>query len=465
MFWVFFLFHRDFDAIFVFYKHYPEKQFNKRFLCDKIYKKRKPMDNFVVEGSKVLKGSISASGAKNAVLPIIAASIMVKGVSIIHNVPVLQDVKTMSKILEYLGAKIKLKDGTMEIDPQDINRYDAPYEFVKTMRASIALLGPMIARFGKARFSLPGGCVIGPRPIDLHIKGLQKLGVDIKIEDGYVVADAKDGLKGNYIFLGGSFGSSVLATANVMCAAVLAKGTTVIEFAACEPEISDLANFLVKMGAKIAGIGSPCLTINGVKQLKATQYRVIPDRIETGTFLLAGAITGGCVTVEKCQPLHLGAFLEKVSETGIEVNTGKNFITVKGGKNWKSTDIVTLPYPGFPTDLQAQMMAFLTLADGVSIITEKVFPERFIHAAELNRFGASISLDGSKAIVKGVKKLFGARVMASDLRASAALVLSGLAAEGTTYISRIYHLFRGYHRFEEKLISLGAEIRKEKDTI
>lgn len=423
------------------------------------------MERFVIEGGNVLKGSVVASGAKNAVLPVLAASIMAKGTTVIHNVPDLQDVKTMSKILQYLGAKVKFQKDTVEIDAQSINRFDAPYEFVKTMRASIALLGPMIARFGRARFSLPGGCVIGPRPIDLHIKGLQKLGVDIKIEDGYVVAEARNGLKGNYIFLGGSFGSSVLATANVLCAATLAKGTTVIEFAACEPEISDLANFLVRMGAKIAGIGSPCITVKGVKELKATQYRVIPDRIETGTFLIAGAITGGCVTVEKCQPLHLGAFLDKLAETGIGIQTGKNFITVNGRSRWESTDIVTLPYPGFPTDLQAQMMAFLTLASGVSVITEKVFPERFIHAGELNRFGASISLDGSKAIIKGVKKLFGAKVMASDLRASAALVLAGLAAEGTTYVSRIYHLFRGYQCFEEKLRSLGANIKKEKDTV
>lgn len=423
------------------------------------------MDRFVIEGGKTLKGSIPASGAKNAVLPILAASIMAKGTSIIHNVPDLQDVRTMIKILEYLGAKVNFNDGTIEINPSGIHRYDAPYEFVKTMRASIALLGPLIATAGKARFSLPGGCVIGPRPIDLHIKGLQRLGVEINVEDGYVVASVNDFLKGNYIFLGGAFGSSVLATANVMCAAATAKGTTIIEFAACEPEVCDLANFLVKMGAKITGIGSPFITINGVKSLKATEYTVIPDRIETGTFLIAGAITSGCVSVEKCQPFHLGAFLDKLNETGIEVKTGKNSITVKGKKGWNSVDIVTLPYPGFPTDLQAQMMAFLSLADGVSVITEKVFPERFIHAGELNRLGASISLDGSKAIVKGVKKLFGANVMASDLRASAALVLAGLAAEGTTYISRIYHLFRGYQNFEEKLKALGANIKKEKEPL
>ncbi|MCM8815757.1 MAG: UDP-N-acetylglucosamine 1-carboxyvinyltransferase, partial [Candidatus Omnitrophica bacterium] len=375
------------------------------------------------------------------------------------------DVKTMLKILQYLGAKASFKNGTIEVDPCGINKSDAPYEFVKTMRASISLLGPMIAKHGRAKFSLPGGCVIGPRPIDLHIKGLQKLGVDIRIEDGYVIAETKKNLNGSYIFLGGSFGSSVLATANVMCAATLAKGNTVIEFAACEPEICDLANFLVKMGARIYGIGSPCLVIKGVKSLHGTEHRVIPDRIETGTFLIAGAITRGCVAVERCQPLHLGAFLEKLSETGVEIRTGKNFIEVKGKQSWKSADVVTFAYPGFPTDLQAQMMAFLSLADGVSIITEKVFPERFIHAGELNRLGASISLDGSRAIVRGVKALFGARVMASDLRASAALVLAGLAAEGTTHISRIYHLYRGYHRFEKKLRALGADIKTEKDTL
>jgi len=422
------------------------------------------MEKFVIQGGKKLKGEITTSGAKNSVLPILAASIMSNKKSIIHNVPVLQDVKTMVKILEYLGAKVSFKNHTVEIDPSGINRYDAPYEFVKTMRASIALLGPMVARSGKAQFSLPGGCVIGPRPIDLHIKGLQRLGVDVKIEDGYIIANAKKGLKGNHIFLGGTFGSSVLATANVMCAAVFAKGTTIIEFAACEPEVSDLANFLVKMGAKITGIGSPCITIEGVKKLDGVEYSVIPDRIEAGTFVLAGAITGGNVCVKKCQPFHMGAFIERVTETGIPVETGKNFISIKGIREWKSVDVVTFAYPGFPTDLQAQMMAFLSLADGVGVITEKVFPERFIHAGELNRLGANIQLDGPRAIVRGVKKLLGARVMASDLRASAALVLAGLAAEGTTEVSRIYHLFRGYEDFEKKLNQLGADIKKEKDT-
>jgi len=421
------------------------------------------MEKFVIEGGRRLKGEVCISGAKNSVLPILAASIMGKGKSIIHNVPVLQDVETMIRILEYLGAKVIFNNHILEIDPSGINRYDAPYEFVKTMRASISLLGPIVATQSRAKFSLPGGCVIGPRPIDLHMKGLQRLGVDVKIEDGYVIAEIKNRLRGNHIFLGGLFGSSVLATANVMCAAVLAKGTTFIEFAACEPEVIDLANFLVQMGAKIKGIGSPCLTIEGVKKLNGTEYTVIPDRIEAGTFAIAGAITRGDVYIKDCRPFYMGAFIEKLKETGVSVKTGKNFIHIKAVPRWKASDIVTLAYPGFPTDLQAQMMAFLSLADGTSVITEKVFPERFIHAGELNRLGANIQIDGARAIIRGVKKLFGARVMASDLRASAALVLAGLSAEGITEILRIYHLSRGYENFEKKLNRIGANIKRTKD--
>ncbi len=423
------------------------------------------MDKFIIKGGEKLSGCVEVSGAKNAALPIISAAILGEGKTILHNIPDVKDIRTIIKILEYLGASVKYSNNTMEIDPSGINRYTAPYEFVSTMRGSICLLGPLLAKYKKAQFSMPGGCVIGPRPIDLHIRGLQRLGVDVKIEDGYIIADARKGLKGNYVFLGGTFGSSVLATVNVMCASTLARGTTVIEFAACEPEVSDLANFLVRMGAKISGIGSPCITIEGVKRLNGVEYSVIPDRIETGTFILAGAITGGNICVKKCQPSHMGAFIERLVETGISVKTGKNFVRIKGKSEWKAVDIVTFSYPGFPTDLQAQMMAFLSLADGVSVITEKVFPERFIHAGELNRLGASIQLDGSRAIVRGVKKLFGARVMASDLRASAALVLAGLAADGTTEVSRIYHLFRGYQNFENKLRQIGANIKREKDTL
>jgi len=421
------------------------------------------MDKFVIEGGRKLSGCVKASGAKNSVLPIMAAAIMADGKSVIHNVPRLQDVITMARILEYLGAKLAFEGNTLEIDPSGINRFVAPYEFVRTMRASISLLGPLVARFRQARFSLPGGCVIGPRPIDLHIKGLQRLGTEVKIEQGYVNARVKDALVGTYIFLGGSFGSSVLATSNVMSAAALAKGETYIEFAACEPEVADCAKFLTAMGARIEGIGSPSVRIRGVKKLHGAEYTIIPDRIETGTFLLAGATTRGKVRVEGCQPRHLGALLDKFEQAGVPVKTGKNHIEIKGVHTWKATDVITLPYPGFPTDLQAQIMAFLSLAEGTSIITEKVFPERFIHSGELNRLGANIIIDGSRAVVKGVKKLVGARVMASDLRASAALVIAGLAAEGTTQISRIYHLFRGYEGFEEKLQSLGARISKEKD--
>ncbi|MCL5674144.1 MAG: UDP-N-acetylglucosamine 1-carboxyvinyltransferase [Candidatus Omnitrophica bacterium] len=417
------------------------------------------MEKFEINGGKKLSGKIEVSGAKNAVLPIMAASILTKGKSIIHNVPGLEDVFTMIKILKYLGAGVKFENKTLEIDPSGINKFVAPYEFVKTMRASISLLGPLIAKFKRAEFSLPGGCVIGSRPIDLHIKGLQKLGADIKINDGYIIANANDGLKGNYIFLGGNFGSSVLATCNVMCAAVLAEGETAIEFAASEPEVVDLADYLSGMGAKIYGTGSSFLRIEGVKKLDGIEWTIIPDRIETGTFVLAGAITGGEIVIEKCQPYHLGAFWEKISASGITYDVGKDYIRVNGRPSWKALDVVTLPYPGFPTDLQAQMMAFLSLADGVSIVTEKIFPERFIHVLELNRLGTNIIRDGATAIIRGVKNLHGAKVMASDLRASAALVIAGLAAEGKTEISRIYHLRRGYEDFEKKLKNIGVEIK------
>ena len=294
------------------------------------------MDNFEIEGGRKLSGSVKISGAKNAVLPILAASILTQKKSIIHNVPRLQDVLTMIRILEYIGAKIKFDNGDVEIDPSGINKCVAPYEFVKTMRASVSLLGPLVARFHKAEFSLPGGCIIGPRPIDLHIKGLQKLGVDIKLEEGYVIAGAKKGIVGNYVFLGGSFGSSVLATCNVLSAAVLAKGETVIEFAACEPEVVDLADFLNKMGAVITGAGSPFIRVEGVKKLEGVEYTIIPDRIETGTYLLAGAITGGRIKAENCQPFHLGAFLEKIGQTGISFKSGKNYIEIQGKPEMES---------------------------------------------------------------------------------------------------------------------------------
>lgn len=420
------------------------------------------MEKFIIEGGKKLQGEVEISGSKNASLPIIAASVMGEGKTVLHNVPDLKDVHTMIKILEYMGAKVKFENNTLEIDPSGIYQFTAPYEFVSTMRGSICLLGPLLAKFGLARFSMPGGCVIGPRPIDLHIKGLKKLGVKIENEEGYIVGKVEK-LKGNKIFLGGNFGSSVLATANVISAATLAEGETLIEFAACEPEIVDLANFLKKMGAKIYGEGSHIIRIEGVNKLKGTEYTIIPDRIEAGTYILAGYITKSRIKVNGLIPEHVFSLIDKIEEAGLEIIIGDNYIETVPSENWKALEIVTLPYPGFPTDLQAQMMSFLTLADGISLITEKVFPERFIHVGELNRLGADITLDGSKAIIKGVKNLKGAKVMASDLRASAALVLAGLAAEGVTEISRIYHLDRGYEKFEEKLSMLGANIKRVKD--
>jgi len=420
------------------------------------------MDRFIIEGGKKLKGSVRVSGSKNAALPIISAAILGSGKTIIHNIPNVRDIRTLVKILEYIGANVKFNNNTIEIDPSGINRFTAPYDFVSTMRGSICLLGPLLAKYREAKFSMPGGCVIGTRPIDLHIKGLKKLGVDITVEEGYIVGKAKK-LKGTTVFLGGNFGSSVLATANVMSAAALAEGETIIEFASCEPEIVDLAQFLKKMGAKIYGEGSHCIRIEGVKKLKGVEYSIIPDRIEAGTYVLAGCITSSAITIENFIPLHLFSFLDKIEESGIPFKTGNDFLKINNITNrWKPVDIVTLPYPGFPTDLQAQMTAFLTLADGISTVTEKVFPERFIHIGELNRLGANITLDGPKAIIKGVNKLIGAKTMASDLRASAAIVLAALAAEGETEVSRIYHLDRGYENFEEKLSSLGAKIRRVK---
>lgn len=422
------------------------------------------MEKFIIEGCHKLEGEVNISGSKNSSLPIIAASIMGEGKSIIHNVPDLKDVQTMIKILNFLGAKTKFENNTLEVDTSGIYQFTAPYEFVSTMRGSICLLGPLLAKYKRARFSMPGGCVIGPRPIDLHIKGLKKLGVEIENEDGYIVGKV-DKLKGNKIFLGGNFGSSVLATANILCAATLAEGETIIEFASCEPEIVDLANFLKKMGAKIYGEGSHLIRVEGVKNLKGTEYTIIPDRIEAGTYILAGYITKSRIRVNGVITNHLLALFDKLEEEGLEISYGDDYVETIPKDKWKAVEITTLPFPGFPTDLQAQMMSFLTLAEGVSLITEKVFPERFIHVGELNRLGADITLDGSKAIIKGVKSLKGAKVMASDLRASAALVLAGLAAEGITEISRIYHLDRGYEKFEHKLNALGAKIKRVKEGV
>ncbi len=420
------------------------------------------MEKFIIEGGAKLSGTVRISGSKNAALPIISASLLAEGKTVLHNIPDVKDIKTLIRILEYMGVKVRFERNTLEVDPSGIYRYTAPYEFVSTMRGSICLLGPLLAKYGQARFSMPGGCLIGARPIDLHIKGLKKLGVEVLIEEGYIVGKTPRKLKGSNIFLGGNFGSSVLATANIMCAATMAKGETLIEFAASEPEIVDLAMFLKKMGARIYGEGSHCLRIEGVKNLKSVEYSIIPDRIEAGTYILAGYLTRGSINVKNVVPGHLFSFLDKIEETGVSFKSRKNSIETVPSGRWRSVDVITLPYPGFPTDLQAQMMTYLSLAEGISTVTEKVFPERFIHVAELNRLGANINLDGAKAIIKGVDRFKGSKTMASDLRASAAIVLAGLAAEGETEISRIYHLDRGYENFEQKLVALGAKIKRIK---
>lgn len=417
------------------------------------------MDRLVINGGRKLEGEVNISGAKNAALPILAATILADSPCTIHNVPKLVDIEVMCALLKEFGAKIQREKDTIIVDPVRIKKFKASYDLVRRMRASICVLGPLLGRLGQAEISMPGGCVIGPRPIDLHIKGIRSLGVDIKIEHGYIVAKTKR-LRGAEIYLGGRYGSSVLATANVMMAAVRADGITVIENAACEPEIDDLANFLNTMGAQVAGAGSPRIIIKGCNRLNGCEYHIIPDRIEAGTYILAGAITRGEVVIKRAEPTHLNALIDKVLQANIKVKVSDKKIYVKGNRRISPVDIVTSPYPGFPTDLQAQFMALMCIADGLSIITEKVFPERFIHIPELNRMAADISLEGSTAIIKGVKKLSGAPVMASDLRASAALVLAGLTAEGQTIVTRIYHLDRGYENLTNKLRKLGANVKR-----
>ena len=419
----------------------------------------------MIRGGKRLKGTVSASGAKNAALPILAATLLTEEPSVIRNVPTtLRDIQTMCRVLRSLGIDVEIDDQErlVRVHPGVFPGWEAPYKFVSTMRASVCLLGPLLAKQKKARVSLPGGCVIGPRPIDLHLKGLKAIGARIALEHGYVVARGER-LRGNRLYLGGAFGSSVLATANVMMASTLARGTTVIEDAACEPEVMDLTDFLVKMGARIRGRGSKTLEIEGVRRLHGTDHTIIPDRIEAGTYLFASAMTRGEVTVRNARAEHLGAVIDKLEESGVTVTTSPKGLCAKIAKPLRPIDITTHPYPGFPTDLQAQATALMGITPGISIITEKIYPDRFMHVGELARMGAQIVLEGPSAIVKGVKFLSGAPVMASDLRASAALVLAGLVATGETEVSRIYHLDRGYEFMEEKLQSLGAEIWREKE--
>jgi len=420
------------------------------------------MDKLIIEGNVKLKGEVEVSGAKNAVLPILAATLLTDDLCIIKDVPNLRDTNTMLKILRSLGKSVEFDKGTVRVVKSRDTGFIADYKLVSTMRASFCVLGPLLGKLKKAKVSLPGGCVIGVRPVDLHLKGFKALGTEINVEGGYINATAKK-LRGCSIYLGGAFGSSVLATDNVMMAAVFAQGTTIIESAACEPEVVDLAEFLIKMGAKIKGHGTPVIQIEGVKHLSGAEHKIIPDRIEAGTLMLSALMTGGDVTVKNVISAHLGALIDKLEEAGASIIKSDGSIRVRARAKLKPINITTLPYPGFPTDMQAQIMSLMTITPGISVITEKIYPDRFMHVAELNRMGALIQREGPHAIVQGIKYLSGAPVMASDLRASAGLVLAGLAAKGKTSVSRIYHLERGYENIEAKLENLGARIWREKE--
>lgn len=421
------------------------------------------MEKLIVKGGTRLEGTIPISGCKNAVLPIaVAAAILGDGVSVLHNVPDLTDVNTLRAVLEGLGATTKLKNSTLYIEPINHLEYEAPYELVRKMRASIYVLGPLVAKLGKAKVSFPGGCAIGPRPIDLHIRGLEHLGAEVTVQRGYIYAQAAR-LTGTEMYLMGQYGPSVGATANIMMAATLAEGTTVIRGAAREPHVSDLAHFLNAMGADIEGIGTSVLTIHGVKHLHGTEHTVISDDIEAGTFMVAGAITRGDVYVQGITEQQLPAVSEKLVEAGVALDWDANGVRVTTPREIRGIDVTTAPFPGFPTDMQAQIMGLLCLAAGTSVISENVHTDRFIHAAELNRMGADIMLDGSKAVINGVRSLSGAPVMASDLRAGAVLVAAGMAAVGETVVSRVYHIDRGYESIEQKLNDIGANITRVSD--
>lgn len=415
------------------------------------------MDRFVIEGPCRLEGSVRVGGAKNAVLPLMAAALLARGETVIENVPDLRDVRTFMKLLELLGARCVLDDGTLRIDTATAEGVEAPYELVRTMRASVYVLGPLLAARGRARVSLPGGCAWGPRPVNLHLEGMRQLGARIDLDQGYIVASAAEGLRG------GRFRfepSSVGATANVLMAAALADGTTELLNCAVEPEVTVLAEALQGAGARIAGVGTTTLTIEGVPQLHPLRQAVIPDRIEAGTFMAAAAITGGRVTLTGCRPDHLIACSAVLKAMGCEVDAAGDRLTVTAPGRPAAVEVVTRPYPGFPTDMQAQVMAVASLADGTSFVTDTIYPDRFMHVAELRRLGADIRLDGATAIVFGAERLQGAPVMATDLRASAALILAGLAARGETVVDRVYHIDRGYERLETRLAALGARIRR-----
>ncbi|MEO8779739.1 MAG: UDP-N-acetylglucosamine 1-carboxyvinyltransferase [Rhodanobacter sp.] len=421
------------------------------------------MASIVISGGAALDGEVCISGAKNAVLPILASCLLADEPVTIGNVPHLQDVTTTMELLGKMGAELVVDEHMrVRIDPRPVDRFFAPYELVKTMRAAILVLGPLVARYGKAEVSLPGGCAIGSRPVDQHIKGLRELGATVSVENGYIKAQANR-LKGAYITMDMV---TVTGTENIMMAAVLAKGTTVIDNAAEEPEVCDLAYCLNSMGAKISGIGTTRLVIEGVERLHGTDYNVLPDRIETGTFLVAGAITGGRVRVKRTRPDLLKSVLSKLEDAGAHINTSEDTIELDmRGRRPRAVDVTTAPHPAFPTDMQAQFTALNCVAEGTGIITETVFENRFMHVQELRRLGADIKLEGNTAIVRGVPKLSGAQVMATDLRAGASLVLAGLAAQGETRVGRIYHIDRGYENIEEKLAGLGAHIRRLPDDL
>lgn len=421
------------------------------------------MDRFLIQGGVPLAGRVRVAGAKNAALPILAATLMAEGPCRLEGVPDLRDIRTMLDLLGLLGVRAERQaDGSLVTEVVDRTPCRAPYELVKTMRASICVLGPLLGARGRAEVSFPGGCQIGPRPVDLHLKGLAGLGATVRVEGGYIIAQAAARGPDRELYLGGPFGPTVTGTANVLCAAVLTPGTTVLQAAAMEPEVTDLARFLCAMGARIAGIGGPTLVVEGVTGLRGAAWRVIPDRIEAGTLLAAAVMTGGDVTVTGVDPQALTAPLDLLARMGVTVGRpGPDEVRVAAAGRPHPADVVTLPYPGFPTDLQAQFMALLCVAAGNSFVTEKVYPERFIHVAELQRMGARIRKEGPTAMVEGVAELSGCPVMASDLRASAALVVAGLGARGETVVDRVYHIDRGYEAIEVKLRALGARIARE----
>ncbi len=434
------------------------------------------MDSFLIRGGTRLKGKIEISGSKNSALPIVAACLLAEGKTTLRGVPRLSDIDSMTKLVGELGCHVYRHEsdreaigggpqlnGPLDITVQDESQIEARYDIVKTMRASICVLGPMLAKRGKAVVSIPGGCAIGDRPVDLHVRGLMKLGAEFRTEGGNIIGEVKGRLKGCQMYLGGAQGPTVLGTINVMCAAALAEGETVLVGAACEPEVLDCAEMLIKMGAKIKGHGTPEIRIEGVDRLIGIEHRIIPDRIECGTFMIAAAITNGELELKNCNADHLIAVIDRLEEVGVKIKRENGTLFVSSSRRLNPVEMTTQPYPGFPTDLQAQLMALLCLGDGMSVITERIFPDRFLHVGELNRMGAHIRKEGATAVIQGVRELQGATVMASDLRASAALVLAALVGKGTTRIDRVYHIDRGYEKIEQKLNAVGANIERVKD--